>query len=207
MCNATPNVDSNSFYYFFSATPQVLAAILGLFGVFIVFKIDSLKKQMFGIGQSLLDKLKKDSDGYLSGDKKVAEITGIETAVKFGSFVLNLENAIVRLDADSLKTQLESITAQNYGFYSRNYNSLYNWRTSLINSSKRLSIVTLITIFICLLMIPFGPWFYSHGVLLSIVFIIFLVAVGLIFVGLYRFIESSLKDPLLSKKPRHPTPK
>jgi len=34
---------SNSFYYFFSTTPQVLAAILALFGVFVIFKIQTLE--------------------------------------------------------------------------------------------------------------------------------------------------------------------
>ena len=47
---------SNSFYYFFSATPQVLAGILALFGVFIIFKIQTLKSELIGIGQYILEK-------------------------------------------------------------------------------------------------------------------------------------------------------
>ena len=40
----------DSFYYFFSATPQVLGAILALFGVFVIFKIDNLYKRLKSIG-------------------------------------------------------------------------------------------------------------------------------------------------------------
>ncbi len=50
---------SNSFYYFFSAVPQVMGGILALFGVFIVFKIQAIESNIIGIGQSLLERFRR----------------------------------------------------------------------------------------------------------------------------------------------------
>ena len=44
---------SDSFYYFFSATPQVLGGILALFGVFVIFKIQTIKAELIASGQIL----------------------------------------------------------------------------------------------------------------------------------------------------------
>lgn len=44
---------TNSFYYFFSAAAQVLAAILALFGVFVIFKIQSLTSELLEEGRKL----------------------------------------------------------------------------------------------------------------------------------------------------------
>jgi len=41
----------NAFYYFFSTIAQVLAAILGLLGVFLFFKLQSLKRTIIGFGE------------------------------------------------------------------------------------------------------------------------------------------------------------
>jgi hypothetical protein len=46
----------NSFYYFFSAVPQVLGGVLALFGVFVVFKVQSLKSQLLGIAKTFVQK-------------------------------------------------------------------------------------------------------------------------------------------------------
>ncbi|MEI6048534.1 MAG: hypothetical protein WCS03_06515 [Bacteroidota bacterium] len=44
----------NSFYYFFSSTPQVLGGIWALFGVFVLFKIQSLTTDLISISKELL---------------------------------------------------------------------------------------------------------------------------------------------------------
>lgn len=49
----------NTLLYFYSTAPQVLGAILAISGAFVVFKLDSLKKELFGTSQKLLDYLKK----------------------------------------------------------------------------------------------------------------------------------------------------
>jgi hypothetical protein len=43
---------SNSFYYFFSATAQVSGGILALYAVFVVFKIKTRKDELLGLGQA-----------------------------------------------------------------------------------------------------------------------------------------------------------
>jgi hypothetical protein len=43
----------NAYYYFFSATPQVLAGIIALFGVFVLFKLQALSNELSPIANNL----------------------------------------------------------------------------------------------------------------------------------------------------------
>ena len=43
----------NSFYYFFSAVPQVLGGVLALFGVFVLYKIQTLKDEQVSIASDI----------------------------------------------------------------------------------------------------------------------------------------------------------
>ena len=46
---------NNSFYYFFSTVPQVLGAVLALFGVFVIFKIQTIQQDLLGLAKSIMD--------------------------------------------------------------------------------------------------------------------------------------------------------
>lgn len=63
----------NSFFYFFSATPQALAAILALFGFFLVFKLQSLKEEMLTKAADLKEYLSR-CERYFENDEKLMHI-------------------------------------------------------------------------------------------------------------------------------------
>jgi hypothetical protein len=63
---------SNSFYYFFSAVPQVLSGILALFGVFVIFKVQTLKSHLFGIVPAILNEMENES--FLEDPPKKEEL-------------------------------------------------------------------------------------------------------------------------------------
>ena len=90
---------SNSFYYFFSAVPQVLAAILALFGVFVVFKIQNTETQLIAIGKSLKslvwDLIKKSTEFKLTKSKS--------TILYYGEFA----EALDRNDINRMKSNME----------------------------------------------------------------------------------------------------
>ncbi len=56
MC-AHPNYSDllNNLHYFYSTAPQVLGAILAITGAYVVFRVDSLKKEINGATQKLID--------------------------------------------------------------------------------------------------------------------------------------------------------
>ncbi len=47
----------NAFLYFFSAIPQVLGTLIGLLGVFLLFKFQSINKSIIGFGEQVLSYL------------------------------------------------------------------------------------------------------------------------------------------------------
>ncbi len=63
---------NNSFYYFYSATPQVLSGVLALFGVFVIFKIQTIKSEILSIGLNIYENL-IDSVGENRMDMKDTE--------------------------------------------------------------------------------------------------------------------------------------
>ena len=58
------SIQLTNLHYFFSTAPQVLGALLAITGAFVVFKIDSLKKDILGKSQHLIDFRTKGTDAY-----------------------------------------------------------------------------------------------------------------------------------------------
>ena len=50
------------YYYFFSTTSQVLGCILGLYGLFFIFKIQELKNEMLGLANNIKESLERFTD-------------------------------------------------------------------------------------------------------------------------------------------------
>src|SRR5690606_18006218 len=60
--------------YFFSTIPQVIAAAIGLFGVFVLYKLNLIEKTLVGLSRSMLIEL-KDNKVYTWKEKKDNEDT------------------------------------------------------------------------------------------------------------------------------------
>jgi hypothetical protein len=84
-------------FYFFSAIPQVLGALAGLLGVFLLFKFQSLNKSIISFGQQILDKLETRYFLMNIYDQY------------FNQCHINLKDAILRNDQETTVSQVAGI--------------------------------------------------------------------------------------------------
>jgi hypothetical protein len=87
----------NSMYYFFSAIPQVLGALAGLLGVFLLFKFQSLNKSIISFGEQILDKMETISFLININDPHLRHSQS------------NLKDAIIRNDQETAVSQVAAI--------------------------------------------------------------------------------------------------
>jgi len=185
---------NSSFYYFFSATPQVLAAILALFGVFVIFKIQSLKKQLIGIGQSLLSTVERIyiEDVRDHNDSRMTNITGPTTIM--------LRDSLQREDTYKIKTTIDGITIIVSGIkpefetLKMRYIGIYRIFKTLVRRTIDWSILTAILIIFCLATIPFAYLILKHNFFLYIIFSVVIVGISLSFYGLISILKKALND-------------
>ena len=163
-------VVGNSFYYFFSATPQVLAAILALFGLFVVFKIQDIKNQLLGIGQSIIDEVQSPVNW-----KKRYSLNASKD--NFQS-VPEFKNKINERNIKELQNLIHQIEHPSYTIFKDKYNELYSSRENLINNTTRWSIVTAIIIVFCLVILFLDNCILNHTTILYILFAILIIYIS-----------------------------
>jgi hypothetical protein len=167
---------SNSFYYFFSATPQVLGGILALFGVFVIFKIQSLRNELITIGKTMISNVENysdQSDGILSIQIKAHT-----------TFAVN------RNDLKGLKSAFDIFSNKNNYFYKEFYR-VYSSYKSIIRRTIYLSVFTAFIIFLCLSVLPFGTFILCHAYL---VYYLFFIVIDSIFICLFGLIYILIKS-------------
>ena len=187
---------SNSFFYFFSAVPQVLAGILALFGVFVIFKIQTLKIQLIGIGQSVIDEVKLlISRPSLPASKRLMSLPGFNTNAE------DIKRNVFRNDINGLKSAIDDIDKQHFGDYQLMYNELYESLKSLVKNTICWSIFTAAIIIICLTTIPFGDLILKHIFILYTLFIVVIICIIICFYGLISILKKSLNNSQISLFP------
>jgi hypothetical protein len=137
----------NSFYYFFSAVPQVLAAIMVMFGVIIMYKIADIKSSLIGSGKIILDLLKQYPKKRISKKYTNKEI------------IKNLEYSLVQGKVGLVSidiSYIELIKNDKYKFVVRLYDAQRKFLLALIKETIIMTLLTSTTIIICLTIIPFG---------------------------------------------------
>jgi len=169
----------DSFYYFFSATPQVLAAILALFGVFVIFKIENLKSDLIGIGRFLISNVENYSD---------QNDTFLGFQIK-AQVALSIQNK----DINGLKATFDIFKNKANYFY-QNFYKLYNSFQSLKKNTIIWSIITACIIVICLTILSQGDYFVNHTCFLSILFWIVIGLIIACFTGLIYILIKSLSE-------------
>jgi TRAP-type uncharacterized transport system fused permease subunit len=180
---------SNSFYYFFSATPQVLGAILALFGVFVIFKIEAIKSQLKGIGQSII----KDMGTNLKDDFLLTGNTVLrDKAQKSDSEINDIKMSIFRNDINGLKSDIDKLDKVIYSSFQSNYNEVYKSLKSLICNTIIWSILTIVVILGCLTILSQGGYFLTHCSLLSYTIWIIIGLICTCFSGLIYILIKSL---------------
>ena len=176
----------NSFYYFFSSTPQVLSGILALFGVFVIFKIQSLKGNLLGSGQEFLDEFERNEN--------------VKTIVNNANKYLEsrLKKAIHKQDVHLLKEHIKNlviiINTPSFIEKEEAYNFKIKFLDALIKDTIKSSIFTACLIVLCLVILPFGKLLLSNLCILSLVFLIVIMCLTYIIIILVKIIIKSLKE-------------
>jgi len=174
----------NSFYYFFSATPQVLGGILALFGVFVIFKIQNLKSQMIGIGQSIVNEIPLD----------VRYLISLSDKEHTNTIIKDLEKSIQGHDIKNVRININRISNPYYGEYLNNFNGLYKFLHFLIKRTITWSIFTAGLIVLCLAVIPLGNYILNHSWFLYFSFGLVIVCLVYCFYGLISILRRSLLE-------------
>jgi|WetSurMetagenome_2_1015567.scaffolds.fasta_scaffold399711_1 hypothetical protein len=181
----------NSFYYFFSAVPQVLGGILALFGVFIIFKLQTLNGEILIKGGEFVQ--------YYIGHTKTPDPTSsaileinaykLRDAIKSGN--LKLFKILLDNIRDDLIKESEKYIELN---------NLYKLGPNLQDATIIYSILTAAIIVICLSIIPFSQFFQNHTGLLKLAFGLTIFLIIICFVYLINILNTSLKNKPTFKK-------
>lgn len=213
-------MEPNSIYYAFSAIPQVLAGAIALFGVFILFKVEEINKQLIGFGKSLLIEFDRDiKTKSLAREKaksegKMNSEPSLEDKVNKGFDYLllrsRLEKAIDRFDLseeDGVKKhidhfikvlkegkeqEMESLESLsiNYGKKEKHKNSLINWTIFTIGFSVFIIIGSIV-------ILPFTKSIIQSKILSTWIFIIGIILFSLNLIILVYVIYKTFKPKIL----------
>jgi hypothetical protein len=178
----------SSFYYFFSATPQVLAAILALFGVFVVFKIQNSKSLLIGIAKTIAEESNRI---YLSHPTRFKLCSKRLTAI---GFINELNDSVKRGDITETKNLVIQIDNEDFIFSKERYISIFNKIQSLIHRTILWSVFTAVAIVICLIFLPFSDFFINHTFVLRISFGYVIFMIISCFYGLISILINALKE-------------
>ena len=172
----------NSFYYFFSATPQVLGGILALFGVFVIFKIQIYAEVLSKKASSLYTEARS---VYFPGDSIELQKLGVTIKKNIKEGIENKDLSLIKkaLDLDKKNTTNQS---KSFLSFTEEFNTLYSAKEELYKDTIRFSLTTAIIIIFCLALIPFGKWIICYH---NTLMLIFFLVIGLIGYSLYNLIS------------------
>ena len=183
---------SNSFFYFFSSTSQVLAAILALFGFFVVFKIQTLKDELLRKAKELFEYVNSYiEEGDITSKRYVAGLL-MQANIEHLNFKFFYNDIIKEVD-EELNKHLP------YKAFRQQYIEIYKLYRNLIKLTIGTSIFTAVTIIFCISIIPFSHYYICNPNELQRIFIIVIICNFLCFVGLISILIisfSSLKFKL-----------
>lgn len=176
---------SNSFYYFFSTVPQVLGGVLALFGVFVVFKIQTIKSELLGFGKFVSMEIKGHTDRVIS-------------SLENDDVAKQINNAVDSGDIHEIKAIFHMINNHDYATYSNKYFELFEFLDDLKTETISWSTISVILIILCLLAFPFTNLIINCSIILygSMFFTIILISICLI--KLITILQKALKDSTIS---------
>lgn len=178
----------NSFYYFFSATPQVLAGVLALFGVYVLFKLQQLTKELL-----LRAKEFKHLSQYTFDKNETEETKKLRVKVEAA-----LDRCIISENMADFKENIDISQKNNLYIGDKitirfnRFNNLYKTYKRLKDGTIRLSCFTAIIIVICLTVIPLGKYLLNHIHLLYLMYFTVIACLIIIFYNLYQVLRKSL---------------
>jgi hypothetical protein len=169
--------------------PQVLAGVLALFGVFVLFKIQSLISQMLTELSEFYTSLEHkhlyfDNDGVTAVSEQV--LPELKRGIQSKNITI-LKEAIDKYAIQIIKHKKE------YVIYIQRFNVLNDLYQNIIRNTINSSVFTAIIIIICLAIIPFEKWLICYPFILYISFCAVILSVAIIFYKLISILKKSLK--------------
>lgn len=195
-----PTNVSNSFFYFYSATPQVLGGILALFGFFLIFKIQALKEELIVKAKDILE--------YLRSMEKLDRGENEELSDNIHKIFLSLAQSIQYKNIDTL-FKIICLDGRQLGLFNGTYltylnqfNSMFKLQRNIIKTTMAFSGITILTIIACLAILAFSDFFLSgypdhindlFGFMLLLILMCFTGLVAVLYMSLSN--QSSLPLP------------
>jgi hypothetical protein len=185
---------AESFYYFFSATPQVLSGLLAIFGAIVIFKVQSIKSEMIGFSKFIKDEIKE----YL-------QLPNINDGQSNLKIISDLQKAINRNDISELKVIIDKLRFEYYDYatHCNRFLSVFEFYENLKRKTINWSIITAAIISFCLSIIPLGKFLLKHECLLTIVFLSAIIGLIICFVQFISILSKSMKDTISTLYPDH----
>ncbi|MGA1978439.1 MAG: hypothetical protein ABSG89_11370 [Bacteroidales bacterium] len=185
----------DSFYYFFSTVPQVLGGVMALFGVFVIFRIQSIKEQMYLYGKEIMSDF---NYKFLAIDRSE---NNKETIKKIFSETYDTLGDCVQLKDFNMMYKIYSnfrkvYTTIDYGLlnYEKGFFQLYTTFRFLINWAIISSITTGITILFCISLIPYEKDLINNQWLLQKIYLLTVILAVIVFILLIIILIVALKE-------------
>lgn len=159
----------DSYYYFFSATAQVLASILALFGVFILFRIQSITSDLLDVCHKLEHQVTHWSTSNNNQLESAIRIVVFLMVERFQTETFNIRNVKKILELDS-KNVLR--TNRIYRIQKDKFDELHTLYKKLTTRTIDTSVLASILIVICLGILPFGKFLDSQNIMIYIMLLI-----------------------------------
>ena len=181
----------DSFFYFFSTVPQVLGAVIGLFGIFVLFKIQILKEEIIEVSKDLKNSIdisaaeetsnmRKDAHILLDRSIQIKNITVLKTFFNndYARFQQHFNNQALIL---------------SNGLVGK-FNNLHLTYKTIVISTIVLSCLSGILIVACLAALPSKCLLMSKSNLLFWIYRLVTGSIGIIFFGLIMILIISLSS-------------
>jgi hypothetical protein len=177
----------SSFFYFFSSDPQVLSGVLALFGVFVIFKIQTLKDELLVQANDIFEFIRhfNDKNDTIEGDKR-RHITNKLIFKKIQKKNINDLSILLGFEHDDLVRNNDQ-----FKVLYRNYKSIHSIYQKLIADAVGSSIFDAIIIVICLAVIPFEKWIICNPVLLFCSYTVVILSIVILFYKLLSILKKS----------------
>lgn len=174
----------NSFYYFFSAVPQVLGGLIALFGVFVIFKIQNTFIILKEIALSLHD----------SGNHIISHppFTRISIRLSDVAPLGEIKKAIERNDISGIKSILGDFTHKELDSYKEKFFKEFDNLQLIIKFTIIWSIFTAILIITSLIILSQGSYLTYHPILVKLIFWIVNALLIICFTGLLYLLKKSI---------------
>lgn len=172
----------------------MLSGVLALFGVFVIFKIQTIKSEILSIGLNIYENL-IDSVGENRMDMKDTEWI-YDTKM--------LRNLIhISIQCKDVKKLYQTL----YGsYYKKAYSSIssddlkeqigkeYVFLQTLITETIKSFIITSVTIVACLVILPFGTSVLFHPFILWTLFGFIIISVSFCFYKIIKILKQSIEE-------------